>query len=163
MVIDARPGLASRTGPAVFCPVRRTLSAAATRDPAPLALGCPSPHTVVDVVFERELEALRSYGALGTIMASDFDTHSIFRKEDGGRKLSAPGVKHPGGCQIVGKPFLLPFAFVHVRLLCCRPGSTRRPGDSPAWSVDVRVMTSKCHDFYLSSGVKPAEPGSPDG
>jgi hypothetical protein len=127
------------------------LSAAATGDPAPLALGCPSPHAVVDVLFESELEALRSYGALGTIVTGDLHACSISRKEDGGWKLPAPGVEHPGGCQTVGKPLLLPFSFVHVRLLCCRPGSTRRPGDCPAWLLDVRVMTSKCHDFYLST------------
>jgi len=57
---------------------------------------------VVDVLFERELEALRSYGALSAMTAGDLDAYSISRKEDGGRKLSAPGVEHPGGCRIVG-------------------------------------------------------------
>ena len=119
-----------------FCPKRRTLSAAATRDPAPLTLGCPSPHTVVDVLFERELEALRSYGALGTIMAGDLHACSISRKEDGGWKLPAPGVKHPGGYQTVGKPLLLPFSFVHVRLLCCSPAPRRgRVTVQPGWSI----------------------------
>ena len=141
------------------------LGAAAVRHPAPRPFGCPSPHTVVDMVFERVLEALHSYGALGAVAAGDLDPHAIARKEHGWRQVSAPCAEHPGGCQIGLEPFLLAFCARSCRLLAA-PTPSPGLGQFSHWPPHVRVLPSKCQDGvmrWLASAIVPVLEGPPVG
>src|SRR4029450_13062471 len=76
--------------------------AAGAQDAAALTLRAAAPHTVIDAVGERVLEAFGLHRAFGAHTLRDFDTDAVGREELPGGQGAAASMVHPRRSVVVG-------------------------------------------------------------